>query len=187
MEIAAEKLVNDIARDSDNLGGRADDLDRGGARDTGYDAEFAEYRTGLAAAEYDAPLFALDPSLGLAAHQHEHRIGAFAEPANLVAGAEADKRRLPGYLGKGVEIKSGKHLDGEEFRHDDDRVGAHTERDRGERVLDHRRGRLEARLELGGGPFSSGGLGGGERRNCERGNHRIAIADKPAEDFVGWF
>src|SRR5260370_36404382 len=88
VQVAAEKVVDDVAWDSDHLGGRAHDLDRGGAWTTGNDADLAEHSTGLAVAKNDAPVLALDPGLRLPAHKHEQRIGAFAEPADLVAGFE---------------------------------------------------------------------------------------------------
>src|SRR5271165_715059 len=91
VQIAAEKVVNHLARDSDDFGGRTDHFDRGGTRAAGNDADLAEHGTGLAAAKNDASLLALDPGLGLSAHQHEHRIGAFAEPADLVADSERGK------------------------------------------------------------------------------------------------
>src|SRR6266446_2623026 len=88
VQIAADKVVNHLARDGDDFGGRTDHLDRGGTRAAGNDADLAERGTGLAAAKDGAPALALDPGLRLSTHQHEHGIGAFAEPDDLVAGSE---------------------------------------------------------------------------------------------------
>src|SRR6266436_5212271 len=59
VQIAAEKVVDNVAWDSDHLGGRAHDLDRGGAWVAGNDADLAEHSTRIAVAKNDAAVLAL--------------------------------------------------------------------------------------------------------------------------------
>jgi len=120
--VPGDKLVDDLARDGDDVCGRAHDLDGQGAR---VSADYAELTENGARVSQDvASVLGLDPSLRLALDQHKHRIGMIADPTNEITCTERHQRRPSGDAAECAKLELGKGGDGEEMGHDHDAVGA---------------------------------------------------------------
>ena len=185
MQISAEKLVDDFARNGDHGCGLARHLDRRRPRTPGDDAKFAEDSARPAVAQDHKAIVAVDPGLGFAAHQHEHRIGALASAANSIAGEEGFPVRAPRDVGKRAEFQCGEHVNDEEFRHDDSGIGASASPHTGKQIVDQRGWRFSPRRKCRGDSSGIPGIGSGKRRDRERSDDEVAVAGELSEDLVG--